>query len=139
MHKGRGRIRTSSQVFPQKDVVTRLVKKFNKTDDLRGALLQARGFETHTRNSIPSETEKEILKTKMATKSSECFSLPTEQAPNFGGWQNMEVNADHSLSKDAKHKKRNTIKNKMTSVAATAKTNRDPFLTFSQSYLKEVG
>ena len=42
MHEGRGRVRTSSQVFPNKDYV---INQLNRTDDLRGALAKARGVE----------------------------------------------------------------------------------------------
>lgn len=45
--------------------------------------------------------EEAMTRAKMVTKSSECVSMPTEPQPNFTGWQNMEVNMNHSLQKDA--------------------------------------
>ena len=85
MHEGRGRVRTSSQVFPKKDFVTKQLNSLSHTDDLRGALAKARGVELQTRNlkgkkesSIEKKIFEEGMGSKMATKSSECISLPTE-------------------------------------------------------------
>jgi len=50
---------------------------------------------------------------QIGTKSSECISLPTEQAPNFTGWRNLEVNINHSLWRDANNNRRHTMKHKL--------------------------
>ena len=82
---------------------------------------------------IVKHTAEESMRSKIVTKSSECISLPTEHAPNFLGWKNLEVNHDHSLNKDAaKNKKRYNIKNRLTQGVLSQKYREQPTSIFSQ-------
>ena len=62
--------------------------KANVDDDNDGATIRI--MEDDSKQDLPEPLVQQ--QPKLHTKSSECVSLPTEQAPNFQGWQNMEVN-----------------------------------------------
>ena len=73
-------------------------------------------------------SEEEAHKVKLVTRSSDCVSLPTEIEPNFAGWQNLEVNANHNLLKDSSgyKKKSNAKNNKYIVTGASSSKIKDP-------------
>lgn len=81
---------------------------------------------------IVKHTSDEVYNSKVFTKSSESISLLNDQAPNFVGWKNLEVNMDHSLSKDvARSKKRYNIKSKLNQGVLSQKYKEQPVSIFS--------
>ena len=72
-------------------------------------------------------SEEEAQRVKQVTRSSDCVSLPTEIEPNFAGWQNLEVNANHNLLKDSSgFKKKNMKNNKYILSGASSSKIKDP-------------
>ena len=70
-------------------------------------------------------SEEEAQRVKQVTRSSDCVSLPTEIEPNFAGWQNLEVNANHSLLKDsASQSKKKTITKNTRPIGAGASSSK---------------
>ena len=82
-------------------------------------------------------SEEEAQRVKQVTRSSDCVSLPTEIEPNFAGWQNLEVNANHSLLKDSSGFKKKKANKYIMSGASSSKV-KDPKLFSSSITPKET-
>ena len=145
MNEGRGRVRNSSLVFANKDLTKELTVVAmhspppEAAEDFQQALADFRSIANEKKIKIASSrehhtalqgmvSEEEAQRVKQVTRSSDCVSLPTEIEPNFAGWQNLEVNANHNLLKDSSgyKKKSNAKNNKYIVSGASSSKIKDP-------------